>query len=44
MATTTKITTFSHPNRDMMPRRFSDDGNEITLGAIDKPSLAMLAD
>jgi hypothetical protein len=35
---------FSHPNRKMMAERHLGDGNEFVLGAIGRPSLAMLAD
>jgi hypothetical protein len=34
----------THPNRTHMPRRFLGEGNEFVLGAIGRPSLAMLAD
>ena len=34
----------AHPNRDIVARRFLGEGNEFVLGAIGKPSLAMLAD
>jgi hypothetical protein len=34
----------THPNRDQIPQRFLGEGNEFVLGAIGRPSLAMLAD
>ena len=34
----------AHPNRDMVAHRFLGEGNEFVLGAIGRPSLAMLAD
>jgi hypothetical protein len=34
----------THPNRTHMARRFLGEGNEFHLGAIGRPSLAMLAD
>lgn len=34
----------THPNRDTVAHRFLGDGNEFVLGAIGRPSLAMLAD
>jgi hypothetical protein len=34
----------THPNRTHMARRFLGEGNEFVLGAIGRPSLAMLAD
>jgi hypothetical protein len=33
-----------HPNRSAVAHRFLGDGNRFVLGAIGKPSLAMLAD
>lgn len=33
-----------HPNREMVADRFLGDGNEFVLGAIGRPSLALLAD
>ena len=33
----------THPNRDHVAHRFLGEGNEFVLGAIGKPSLAMLA-
>ena len=34
----------AHPNRDFVAHRFLGEGNEFVLGAIGRPSLAMLAD
>jgi hypothetical protein len=34
----------THPNRTYMARRFLGEGNEFVLGAVGRPSLAMLAD
>ena len=34
----------SHPNCDTIAHRFLGDGNEFVLGAIGRPSLALLAD
>jgi hypothetical protein len=34
----------AHPNRDVVAHRFLGEGNEFVLGAIGRPSLAMLAD
>ncbi len=34
----------THPNRDHMAHRFLGEGNKFVLGAIGRPSLAMLAD
>jgi hypothetical protein len=34
----------THPNRDQIAQRFLGEGNEFVLGAIGRPSLAMLAD
>ena len=34
----------THPNRNTVAHRFLGDGNEFVLGAIGRPSLAMLAD
>jgi hypothetical protein len=34
----------THPNRDEIAPRFLGEGNEFVLGAIGRPSLAMLAD
>ena len=34
----------THPNRTHMAHRFLGEGNEFVLGAIGRPSLAMLAD
>jgi len=34
----------THPNRDTIAQRFLGEGNEFVLGAIGRPSLAMLAD
>lgn len=34
----------AHPNRDLVAHRFLGEGNKFVLGAIGKPSLAMLAD
>ena len=34
----------AHPNRDLVAHRFLGDGNEFVLGAIGRPSLAMLSD
>lgn len=34
----------THPNRDLIPRRFLGEGNEFTLGAVMVPSLALVAE
>lgn len=34
----------AHPNRELVAHRFLGEGNEFVLGAIGRPSLAMLAD
>ena len=34
----------AHPNRELVAHRFLGEGNEFVLGAIGKPSVAMLAD
>jgi hypothetical protein len=34
----------SHPNRDVVAHRFLGEGNEFVLGAIGRPSLALLVD
>jgi hypothetical protein len=34
----------THPNRSHVAHRFLGEGNEFVLGAIGRPSLAMLAD
>ncbi len=34
----------AHPNRGLVANRFLGDGNEFVLGAIGRPSLALLAD
>ncbi len=34
----------AHPNRDLIPRRFLGEGNEFTLGAVPKPSMALVTE
>jgi hypothetical protein len=34
----------THPNRDLIPHRFLGEGNQFVLGAVSKPSLALVTD
>jgi hypothetical protein len=34
----------THPNRDLIPRRFLGEGNQYVLGVIGKPNLLMVID